>query len=598
MGESIEVQNLLLEQVLKERKNREKWYKAMHGKQIQSYIDIDESKNFPFYKNIDDFKFDDYKESYNPKNPDSLLDLLLKDYESFWTWYFHLHARQLMLDFKMLKKDKFREAFHLDESITNIIQNYNDYNFKNFLQHYIPVKLTKNLELVLNNIIKKNQSLNSSSLPKDEIAKQPVSEQWWDSQLDDNIKYKELFDMEEFMEEFKFKDLLQNQSDNDEEFINDYKYRFFKYQYQGKGGEKEQLIIMKFNTKNSYETLNNIDFQFLDINNDGTIDPSEFNENIKKFFGSKMSLRKLQDYDKNNNSSIFDFQTYDSNNNNQITKQELYNNNFSKMIRNDDDIQWTDMKYDNTNNLLDFMSQDIENANCVLKGTCNPSVKMIEMYKIIRYLVEKEGTVIYINLYTLTNNNEEEVFNNICKDRSICKYYYLQFEDYKLPTPQVVQQFIDIVSQAIKNKHNVLVHCTSGMGRTGYMMLIYLIYNGITSSKNEKEKEKRKNQYIKYIDDYLDSNNELKLLDEYWDKLEEQYDKLSEDQEKIKENELEIKKKKIRFSKLYIMLSNAYSENAADEVFNDESYIKLARDRLEFLKKLIIKNFDFSQITN
>lgn len=350
------------------------------------------------------------------------------------------------------------------------------------------------------------------------------------------------------------------------------------------------FTFMNFNKKNNYKQLNNNDFKFLDIDSNDEINVDEFNEQIIKFFG-EIKLNDLKLLEKKLKSNIFDFKIYDLNNDGLITKNELEESDFSKKIRNDDKVSYNDMKYVKNKDIFNSFKYE----NC-FKGICKPTNNIINIYLFIRYLVEVEGVVIYIN-FEEKSELENAIFNNICHKKNICAYHHLPIKDYNPPSMDILKKFIDIIEDSITNKLNVIAHCDAGMGRTGFMMLCYLIYSEIKKDINLKK------IYLNEIDIYLDYIEQINEI--YKDnKLngENSYNDIEEDKIEIEIKSIGDIISKIKQLKIYKLLGDRYTYLASDELFEDikknievftktglleEQNRNLAKKRFELLKEFI-----------
>ncbi|MHA1531561.1 MAG: protein-tyrosine phosphatase family protein [Candidatus Heimdallarchaeota archaeon] len=61
---------------------------------------------------------------------------------------------------------------------------------------------------------------------------------------------------------------------------------------------------------------------------------------------------------------------------------------------------------------------------------------------------------------------------NYKKLKTDFEHYELIITDYDIPKNEHIEQFLAIVSKAIKEKKKVLVHCWAGCGRTGLMLAL------------------------------------------------------------------------------------------------------------------------------
>lgn len=178
------------------------------------------------------------------------------------------------------------------------------------------------------------------------------------------------------------------------------------------------------------------------------------------------------------------------------------------------------------------MAQVIDDQDKV--DTC---IKMLVESDVIYYITfNKQGN--YIKL-----TDEEQIdFKKYC-NRINCNFYSLPVQDYKPPTVEIIKELWKILDNfnAIKKTNpnvKLVMHCTASFGRTGTMIMSYIIYKIL-------------NHYSADIRAMLKANLEDDLKG----------DDLPEIIKNIKNNEL------IQF--IRSELRNKYNKHAEKEIFED-----------------------------
>lgn len=99
------------------------------------------------------------------------------------------------------------------------------------------------------------------------------------------------------------------------------------------------------------------------------------------------------------------------------------------------------------------------------------------VFKYMRGLVELAGVTVYVNFneYKGENSIKREIFKIICNDPQ-CMYFWIPIVDYTAPTMKQLTFWIELCKTCRDSNLNMVYHCGSGDGRTGYMTLCNLLY--------------------------------------------------------------------------------------------------------------------------
>lgn len=103
-------------------------------------------------------------------------------------------------------------------------------------------------------------------------------------------------------------------------------------------------------------------------------------------------------------------------------------------------------------------------------------------------LLIKENVIIYITFDALnpefleTPIKEKQMWKQFCTNHT-CNFYDLHVEDFRAPTQEILLQFWEILynfhnninpNSECKHKCNLLMHCSMGWGRSGFMLMSYI----------------------------------------------------------------------------------------------------------------------------
>jgi len=62
-------------------------------------------------------------------------------------------------------------------------------------------------------------------------------------------------------------------------------------------------------------------------------------------------------------------------------------------------------------------------------------------------------------------------------------YLHIPIVDFSVPTIEDAKKFVSFVEEIKSKGGKVLVHCYAGCGRTGTMLAVYLVYQGLSSDE-------------------------------------------------------------------------------------------------------------------
>lgn len=62
----------------------------------------------------------------------------------------------------------------------------------------------------------------------------------------------------------------------------------------------------------------------------------------------------------------------------------------------------------------------------------------------------------------------------------VASHYKMGFRDFSVPSTRDMVKILDTIDEALRDEHNVYVHCWGGIGRTGTVVGCYLARHGIT----------------------------------------------------------------------------------------------------------------------
>ena len=250
-----------------------------------------------------------------------------------------------------------------------------------------------------------------------------------------------------------------------------------------------------------------------------------------------------------------------------------------------------------------------------LFGSGEPRYKSMRKYEECFELLIKEEIVFYI---TFNENiwkggeKEGEYFNNFCKkyyninnEKQMCKFISLTIEDYHAPTLDQLINFWLILDEFYRIKlprQNILLHCSEGTGRTGFMIMSYIWLKQLIIEETTGYNKLDTLEYIiKCIDcyDILDESiHKSSYNKRYSNRKDEIVDKIIDEPEYNSFRKYIVYDNDIRKTKTMLFLQNElykYEPNSYYEVFFDiEEDPQLLVKRIE----IFIKAYNYYKLLN
>ena len=181
----------------------------------------------------------------------------------------------------------------------------------------------------------------------------------------------------------------------------------------------------------------------------------------------------------------------------------------------------------------------------------------------MRYLIDKKGIIYYINLEDSTkiqSKAEHAIFNKLCTDER-CKYIEYDITDHDVISIDNIKYLVRIIEEIKDKRYRGIMHCFAGMGRTGYIILCYLL------------KEEKKNNTIDFYNIY----NEIEILID---------PKVVFSKRRLRKKQLieyGEDTKLLKNFEIFKFIWEKYNYNTAEELFLQEKP-DLIKEKLEILK--------------
>jgi len=250
-----------------------------------------------------------------------------------------------------------------------------------------------------------------------------------------------------------------------------------------------------------------------------------------------------------------------------------------------------DLKITKCTKIHKYVNLDL---NIQIFGTADPWYKTNESrFTSCINLLVKEEIVFYITFNSSGIEQEKLAFNRNCNqnyfvdsEKGMCNFFDLIVEDYKPPTLDNLIKFwliLDVFFETKLSRQNILLHCSAGHGRTGFMIMSYIWLKQLIKDEQTLVESDKKLDDLSFIENFIESYNiSDKTVHENINGKDEVYCFITiDDLESF--NKIYNFPNDIRKTKTMLFLQNEifkYWNESWDEIFLDKYYKKLFIDRI------------------